>query len=169
MVKDVLDAVRLALTLEREEVDYYRLASDKTVNPNGKKVFEYLADEEEKHIEALKNLINSVESKDSWLSDEELFDKKACRTLRKKRPAGIIPDKVKSDAGDLEALRQAISIEKKSIEFYTDAACNVKNKGAAQMFHFLIEAEKEHLKELEMQHAFLEGEGIWYDNEMILS
>lgn len=169
MNREEVRTLKLALDLEREEADYYRLAADKTKDAGGKKVFAYLAEEEDAHLKALRRQLASVKEKESWLSDEELFNKKACGTLTRRKPHGIVPDNVKADANDLEALRQAIGIEKKSISYYEDAACKVSDKKALKMFHYLIEAEKEHLQELETQLLFLASEGIWYDNTFTLS
>lgn len=169
MSREVIEAIELALALEQEEVDYYRLASDKTEDASGKKVFTYLAQEEEEHIKALKKQVESFEGKGSWLTDEEAFDKRICRTLSKKKPAGILPTEISPDADDVDALTQAIEIEGKSIEFYEDAACNTKDEAALKMFHYLIDAERQHHKELKMQLTFLETQGIWYDVDVILS
>jgi rubrerythrin len=168
MDKQVLKAVKLALALERKELEYYKLASGKTSNPNGRRVFSFLAEEEEKHLKALKRQLESAQEKGSWLTDEELFDRKACR-IKKKTPKDFTPNEVKPDTGDVEALEEAISIEKKSIAFYEDAACRLSDEKALKVFHYLIDAEKEHLRELKMQHAFLKSEGVWYDNELTLS
>ncbi|MFH1835233.1 MAG: ferritin family protein, partial [Methanobacteriota archaeon] len=127
MNKEAMSAVKLALSLEREESDFFRLAADKTKNPSGKKVFTLLAEEEEKHIAALKKQIESVEGKNTWLSDEELFDKLVCKTLKRTDPEGIIPDSAESDTDGVEALEKAIEIEKKSIEFYEQVACDIKH------------------------------------------
>ncbi|MFH1787976.1 MAG: ferritin family protein [Candidatus Altiarchaeota archaeon] len=169
MSKQVLEAVKLALSLERGEVDYYRLASDKTCNPSGRKMFSYLADEEESHIAALEKQLEAFEGSGGWLTDEEAFDKKACRMLSSKKPEDVIPDELSGDSGDVEAVSQAIEIEKKSIAFYEDAACKVKDEKALKMFHYLIRAEKEHRKDLEMQLTFLKSAGMWLDNEVMLS
>ncbi len=169
MDKEALSAVKIALSLEREEADYYRLAASKTQNPRGKKVFQLLAEEEEKHLEALKKQVESVEGKNTWLSDEELFDKLVCKTLKRTKPCDLIPDSPGSDSDGIQALEKAIEIEKKSIEFYERAACDIKHDSASKMFHFLIESEKEHLRELEIQLTFLSSQGIWYDNEVVFS
>lgn len=165
MDKEVLKIIKLAVDLKKEEIDYYKKAAKKTKNPDGKKVFDYLAEEEEKHLEALKQHLASVERSDTWLLDEKLFNKSICKINRKK-PEGIIPDKIKADASDLDALKQAVEIEKKAIQSYTDAACKAKDKKAMKILHFLIESEESHLKELEIQYAFLKSEGFWYNNEV---
>ncbi|MFH1125505.1 MAG: ferritin family protein [Candidatus Altiarchaeota archaeon] len=165
MDKKLLNIIKIAVYLEKRDIEYYRKAAEKTRNPNGKKVFNYLADEGENQLVSLKKHLASAEGKDTWLSDEKTISRSKCR-IKRKKPEGILPKKVKTDADDLEALRQAVEIEKKSIRFYEDLACETKDKKALKVLNYMIESENEHLKELEIQYAFLKSEGFWYDNEV---
>lgn len=169
MSMKLAEAVKLARGLEREEVDYYRLASNKTENPSGRKVFSYLAEEEESHLNALEKHLELIDGGKSWLSDEDVFDKKSCKKISSKKPDGIIPGEVSADTSDVEALMQAINIEEKSIAFYEDAACKVNDKETLKLFHYIIQEEKDHLRELELQLAFLKSEGMWLDVDVVLS
>lgn len=165
MEKKLVDLIRLAVNLEKREVEYYKKASQKTKNPEGKKVFKYLAEEEEKHLNTLKQHLASVADKGTWLPDEQSFNKKNCK-IRRKKPDKVIPKKPKPDASDLDALEEAEDIEKKSIDFYTELACRTSDKEALKVLHYIIDSEKEHLREVKIQYAFLNSEGFWYDNEV---
>jgi len=169
MDKEVLKVIKLAVNLEKKEIEYYKKAAEKTDDPDGKKVFNFLAQEEEDHLKALKEHLAVVEGRDAWVKDEKSFDKRVCRTIRRKHAKDIIPSKPKANAGDVDALKQAIEIEKKSIDFYNEAGCGAKDGKAMKVLHYLLESEKNHLKELEMQHAFLKSQGFWYDNEITLT
>jgi len=160
-----LKAVKLAVNLKKKEVEYYKKAAGKTKNPNGRKVFKYLAEEESRHLESIKKQLDSAEKKGGWLSDEKLFNKNVCR-LERSRPKNIVPKEIKADANDLDALKEAIDIERKSLEVYTDIACKTDDKKALKILHYLIDTENIHLKELEIQYTFLKNEGFWYDNEV---
>jgi rubrerythrin len=165
MESGVISVIKRAIQEKKKEIAYYRKAAGKSKNPNADKVFTYLAEQEESHLATLKEHLSSAGSKETWLSDESLFSRNACK-LRHAKPKSVIPSKVKAGTSDLDALRQAIGIEKKAIESYTDAACSAKDAKAARVLHYLAESEKEHLKELELQYAFLKSEGFWYDNEV---
>jgi rubrerythrin len=167
MDNEMVRTIKTAVRTKKREIEYYRKAAENTTNPEGKKVFGYLADEEGQHLEALKRHLASAGDEDAWLSDEKT-PKLKCG-LRRRKPEGIIPEKTDSHAGDLEALMQAIEIEKKSIISLEEAACEAEETKAKKILNYLIEAEKTHLKELEVQHAFLKSEGFWYDNEITLS
>ncbi|MDD5111308.1 MAG: ferritin family protein [Candidatus Altiarchaeota archaeon] len=164
MDSEVVKAIKLAVRTKKQELEYYRKAVGKTKNLSGRKVFSYLAEEEEGQLNALKEHLAKAAG-ESWLPDEKSFSKSACR-LRRSRPKSVVPKEVLPDASDLDALRQAMEIEKKTIDTYTDAACAAGDKKAMKVFNYLIESEKEHMKELEIQYAFLKSEGFWYDNEL---
>ena len=164
METEVVKAIKLAVSAKKQELDYYKKAAGRTKNPSGRKVFSYLAEEEEQQLKALKEHLAKAAG-EGWLPDEKAFSKSVCR-LRRKKPKSILPKEVKSNTSELGALEQAIGIEKKAIESYTDAACKTNDKNAMKVFHYLIESENEHLKELGIQYAFLKSEGFWYDNEL---
>lgn len=164
MDNETVKTIKTAVQTKKKEIDYYRKAADRTTNPDGKKVFQYLAEEEETHLETLKQHLASVGDERTWLSDEKTPN--VTCGIRRKKPGGIIPKKTDTHADDLEALRQAIKIEKNCIKSYEDAVCKARETKTKKIFHYLIEAEKTHLKELEVQYAFLKSEGFWYDNEV---
>jgi len=130
-----------ALELERKGFRFYIEAEKKTENQTGKKMFSQLAKEEEEHIERLKKMFKDLYPQRSD-KDIPLFDVE-----------------VSEYTGEVEALKIAAKMEKKSIEFYTDWA-----KGNLEsLFSELIEIEKEHLELLQAELDYVQRTGFWFD------
>ena len=107
--KETLDAIMRALEIEKETFDYYTRAEQKTFDPNGKRIFRWLAKTEEVHYLKLSELYTTLEEGGRWvfyggstisLESEEPGEK----------PVGLTTD-------DLEALKIGMDIEKKGIAY----------------------------------------------------
>lgn len=61
----------------------------------------------------------------------------------------------------LEALREAMRIEKEGIHFYTRSAKLAKNRDVSDLFHTLAEQELEHLEKLELVYDNLAENNEW--------
>lgn len=130
-----------ALELERKGFRFYTEAEKKTENETGKKMFAQLAKEEKEHIIRLKKMFVDLYPKKSH-KDIPLFD-----------------TDVSEYSGEVEALKIARDMEKKSIEFYTAQA-----KGSLEsLFRELIEMEKEHLELLEAELDYVQRTGFWFN------
>ena len=84
-------------------------------------------------------------------------------------PAWVCPQcgEVYFEETDIEALRLAIEVKKRAIKFYCNAEVKVKDENAKKMFSHLISIEEKHLRELEVQYAWLDQAGFWYDPGMM--
>ena len=68
-----LDALKLAMEFEQKGYDSYVKASQETDDPNGKKVFEFLAKQENSHYVFLQKTYDYLTSEGAWYFDEEEF------------------------------------------------------------------------------------------------
>ncbi len=138
---DEAEILNTALELERKGFRFYTEAERTTENETGKKMFAQLAKEEREHIRELKKIFKHLYPEQSG-KDIPLFDVEISEYL-----------------GEVEALRIAIDMEKKSIQFYADWA-----KGELEsLFKELIEFEKKHLELLEAELDYVRKTGFWFD------
>ena len=138
---DETQILNTALELERKGFRFYTEAERTTENETGKKMFAQLAKEETEHIKELKEIFNHLYPEQST-KDIPLFD-----------------EELSAYAGEVEALKVAIAMEKKSIQFYSDWA-----KGNLEpLFNELIEFEKKHLELLEAELDYVQKTGFWFD------
>lgn len=130
-----------ALELEAKGFTFYTQAAKKTENETGKRMFAQLAKEEEDHIIRLKQMF------------KDLYPKKTDKDIP------LFEVEVSEYSGEVEALKIAADMEKKSIQFYEDWA-----KGNLEsLFSVLIEIEKEHLELLQAELDYVQRTGFWFD------
>ena len=68
-----LDALKLAMEFEQKGYDSYVKAGEETDDPNGKRVFEFLAKQENSHYVFLQKTYDYLTSEGAWYFDEEEF------------------------------------------------------------------------------------------------
>ncbi len=129
-----------ALQREKEGYQFFKTNADKAGHAAAAQVFQKLADEELKHIEYIKKIMNSEGDEgaqtEAMLEIEGWFEDKAEKEhLDQSLVESMIPD--------VAVLRTAFLIERDLSEFYEDAAA--KSSGTAQKaFRQLAKWEKGH-------------------------
>lgn len=143
------EIVEMGIQIEKNGKGFYETLASQLKNEKAKKIYKYLAGEEEKHIAVFKNILDSVQKYEppeaytgeyfaymSALAGEYVFTRKD----RGKK----IAQKTKSDK---EALNLGIGFEKDSILFYTEMKKAVP-KSDHHLLNALITQEQDHLKRL---------------------
>jgi rubrerythrin len=157
-------ALREGMDVEARGEAFYSEASEKVENPHGKLTLRFLAREERRHRDYLKDVLRAVKAdkpvgesplpRRSRLMKEEL--------LGRMRQMGV---KLKVPEENKEIVRRAIEVEKGSIDFYEGLAGEVKDEGVRRVFQELAVEEGKHLEWLEFIIDSLELHGYWYDLE----
>lgn len=135
--KEVLDSVMRALELEKETFDFYTAAAAKTANPAGKRVFQWLAKSEEQHYIKLNELCTSLHSGGRWVfygGTTITFDT---------TDAGA--DHVDFSTDDKAALKIAMDIEQKGIDYFNGLLAKTTDPDGRAMLERLRDEEVEHL------------------------
>ena len=68
---DDLEALNIAMEMERKGYNLYREAASKASDTNAQKVFVFLAGEEEKHFEVLQNMHRYLSDPKTWFLEQE--------------------------------------------------------------------------------------------------
>ena len=146
-----VDALKLALERERGAFEFYCKAYDISVDPDGQRMFNWLAQEESRHLAKLRQQLDSVLRSKGWLDWETVI----APIERKELPSqSEAKGTISLNAGEQDILHQAINSEKESILFYREAEQSTPDLGGKLMFGMLAEEEKGHL-------TLLEGELEW--------
>ena len=143
------EVVEMGIQIEKNGRDFYNTLLKQSRSDKAKKIFEFLAQEEEKHIIVFQKLLDSIhkyEPAESYpgeyfsylntLASEYIF-------TQKDKGSGIAR-KTKSDE---EAVKLGIKFEKDSILFY-QAMKDVVHKSGHNPIDELIRQEKSHLQKL---------------------
>ncbi len=147
--KEMLDAIMRAIEMEKETFDFYTRAEHKTFNPDGKRIFRWLARTEEEHFLKLSELYNSLDQGERWVfyggSTIDLEpETEECR-------------KVGYDTDNLTALEIAMEIEKKGLAYYEELAGKTADPDGRSMLETLKGEETEHLRVIQEKYDTVKG------------
>ena len=149
--KEILDSIMRAMEIEKETFDYYTRAEQKTFDPNGKRIFRWLAKTEEEHYLKLSELYSSLEEGGRWV-----FYGGSTISLEAEEPG---EKQVGFTTGDLEALEIGMDIEKKGIAYYDELALKTGDPDGNKMLLKLREEEVEHLRVITEKYNQLKSKG----------
>lgn len=134
--RELLDAVMLAIEIEKETFDFYIAAERKTSNPAGKRIFRWLAKGEEAHYLMMTDLYRSLQGDGRWLSYGG--------STVNLEPVGEGEPLVPFDTDDRKALEVALEIERKALAHFEELEMKSADPEGKAMFRNLILEEKEH-------------------------
>jgi len=156
MNNDILECLQKGKDLEAFGIKFYNEAADSISDPQGKSTLKFLAKEEHHHLEFIAKLIDSIK-KGSDLSP--LLGEKIPKIFPKKEE---FKEQMTSTKGDKKILDEAMKVEERSIEFYTN--CQSTFKGVEKdIFSILIKEEEAHKAWLDYMKDGMEVHGYWYD------
>ncbi|WP_010477711.1 ferritin family protein [Thermococcus zilligii] len=147
-----LEALALALEVEKAELRFYIELAKKAKDERAKKMFLFLAGEEaghwaifeEKFLEAL------VEKCELPTVDRGLLEKLVVRVDEE-------------NPGEVEAVKIGMEQEKLTWEFYERAAEEAEHESVRKIFEMLAKVEKAHYELLKAQYDSVMKTGIWMD------
>ncbi|MFC2000097.1 ferritin family protein [Chloroflexota bacterium] len=162
---DPVYVLTLAIEREKEANRFYLQSAKMTSDPDGKKMFSWLAEEEVKHWNHLDQQLKSLRREAGWVP----FPDASTAIVRSEFPkASEISEPYEPEAGELEALRQAISSEKKSVGFYKQNERIMADPGDKQIFASLVKQEQGHLELLQAQMERLKRKQRYFSIHKLL-
>jgi rubrerythrin len=157
-----VEILKQAILLEKRGYAFYAKVAEQSSDPEIRKIFEIMADEETTHVKFLSDQFAYYDKNHSYLK-VPLPDLKheAIATL-------VLSDEVKkkiSAAGfEAAAIAAAVDMEKRAIEIYSKQAENATDPNEKNLFAWLADWERTHLKVLNDLDNDLK-EKIWFDNQ----
>jgi rubrerythrin len=155
-----LDIIKGAILLEHRGKSLYESAVKNTQIGPVKDLFEFLALEEDKHIELLEKQFKRITKNEEIILDESgLSESKGAGKII----TSEIVNRVTGAGYEAAIIGAALEFEKKAVDYYSTHAASAKSKGEQKLYDWLAEWEKGHmimLAELDKEIK----EQIWYDN-----
>ena len=149
------DALQVSMFIEKQGLLFYEKAAKKAEDPEVRKIFSKLAEEEKEHLQSLnaksRFLQPALKNKSAVRRDVELF-------IAEQIEGKIFPrlEEVGDEnfpVNDLEALEFGILSEKRSIEILSTLLHEEKKIDVRVIFSHLMVEEKKHLAMLEEMKA----------------
>jgi len=143
------ELLEIAVGIERNGMAFYQALADKTGNRDVKDIYNYLAEEEKKHLDIFQGMSDSLgqaKPPETYTEEYMLYLKSLVdnAVFSNVTEAQQKADKVFHES---EALDTGIQAEKDSILFYTELQSLVKEQDRKVVINTLDE-EKKHLRQL---------------------
>lgn len=154
------EIVNIAIQIEKNGETYYTTLARSLKNEKVKKLFQFLAAQEEKHVSAFGRILPQVEKYEphgeSYSGEYENYMKALADShIFTEESAGeVVAQKVKTE---VEAMDMALGFEKDSILFYSEMKKFVP-KSEHKILDSLIEQERGHLRKISDIKASLKTE-----------
>ncbi|MBD3170293.1 MAG: hypothetical protein GF307_12480 [candidate division Zixibacteria bacterium] len=157
------EALAASIEMEKKGHEFYTRTAQKSPNKNTQEVFTWLANEELKHIEAIKKFHENELAGDKSNFDEIVgsVDPKQARAAIVKLFDGFEKN-VPVDKEDLDALNFARDFENNGEQFYKKASEKASDPDVKKLFDFLVEEEQRHFRMIDDSMAFLENPEEWF-------
>ncbi|MBN2881204.1 ferritin family protein [Candidatus Woesearchaeota archaeon] len=157
---DFKELMNKAYEFEKTGFEIYSSAANKTQNPIVKSIFEYLANQEEKHASEIKAYVdrNQIELLgDSVQKTQEFFT----TTVKEfKDSVHAISD------DDSKAYEKALELEQSSYDFYKERLAETNEEEMKKFLQFLMDQENAHYDLIQKSYEFTKDPKHFFaDNE----
>lgn len=138
------ELVEFAVQIEKDGNAFYKEQVLKSKNPEAKKIFEYLADQENQHMQKYQNLLEQI---DQTVNVGSTYSDDYYNYLQAIVQNVVFNKEEPQVADDIEVVDYAIGKEKDSILFYREMLAFVSEKYAG-IIQSIIEEEQYHIVQL---------------------
>lgn len=152
-----LEILKQAILNELEGYNFYHLAAQQTKDADAREAFLHFAKEEEKHLNWLKEMYQSMSEDTEVITPPSLIDPPS--------PHIFSWSNAGTERGSLavSVFGIAINMEKAAVDFYKMAAGTTKLDAAKKLYLTLVKWEEEHLASFEKHYDELKEE--WWQNQ----
>jgi rubrerythrin len=161
-LSSAIDAVKTAIMTEMQGYELYKGAAERTKDPEARRMFDLLAQEEESHNRMLHEQFKSLMQLKSFTPPPSVEHGEGFETL-------VADDKwrrsLKFGNMELSAVSIGANLEARAIAFYQQAAQATTDPEGRKVFEWLVHWEEDHLKwmrtlEDELQQRYWADQGF---------
>jgi rubrerythrin len=152
----IFECLERGMDIEKAGIKFYTDASRSIKDPKGKSTLLFLAKEEGRHLEYIKEIIDSMNASSDF------------GAIVQKGLPEIFPQKeeftqqIAAGTGDKKILEEAMKVEERSIEFYSDCQ-NRAGASEKEIFETLVKEEEKHKAWLDYMKDGMDVHGYWYE------
>ena len=157
---DLKSIIEAAIANEIEGHKILQRSEESASNPLAQAAFDFLANEELKHIDLIREFSNALDADTAWDPErmrEIALDKNgaAIRGIFE-RFATQFEEVATADDERLEIYKIAMDMERRGYEFYSRAASKATDERARALFEFLAAEETKHFQIIQDTHDFIQ-------------
>lgn len=151
-----MDALELAMKMEKDSIVFYTEAAKKTKHPAGKKMFQAITEDEKRHLEMVSQIIKGLH-----ITHQDVSPMKNVKTVFESMKDEMMR-KVEATTDELEAFKIAMRMEKEGMEFYKKTLAGSRDGKERALFERLIQEEQQHYDVFANTYQFLSDTGNWF-------
>jgi len=151
-----MDALELAMKMEKDAITFYSEAARKTKYPAGKKMFDMITEDEKRHLEMISQIIKGLN-----VSHKDVSPTKNVKTVFESMKSEMMK-KVEASADELEAFKVAMKMEQEGMDFYKKTLAGAKKEKEKALLERLIQEEQQHYAIFANTYQFLADTGNWF-------
>jgi rubrerythrin len=164
---DLEEAINTAINYETKVRDVYSDAEAKATNTIGKKIFNVLSKEEQRHLDYLEVKLKewqtegkvTPEELETYIPSQETIEDEITKLKTTVDPEKT--DKKYSDI-ELQMLKKALEVEQETSEFYHRMVSELSGSGQ-ELFRPFLEIEEGHKLIVQAEIDSVTGIGYWFD------
>ena len=154
--EETMDALEMAMKMEKDAITFYTEAEKKTKYPAGKKMFQSITQDEKRHLEMISQIIKGLQ-----ITHKDVSPMKTVKSVFETMKDEMMK-KIEVTNDELEAFKVAMQMEKEGMEFYKKTlAVSTKEKERA-LLERLIQEEQQHYELFANTYEFLADTGNWF-------
>ncbi len=151
-----MDALEMALKMEKDAISFYTEAAAKTKYPAGKKMFLTISEDEKRHLEMISQLIKGLH-----VTHQDVSPMKNVKSVFEAMKNEMM-DEVKASTDELEAFKIALRMEKEGKEYYEKMLSKARSDKEKALLQRLIQEEEQHYTIFSNTYEFLSDTGNWF-------
>ena len=155
--RHMLIAIEIAIQMEKDGKQFYLQAADVSSNEVGKSLFKKLAAEEDIHLSNFVTIYDSIRADQGWPVIELKTGELEEETLFSAAEKDIIATR-----GELEAIKQAMDMENKTVDYYAEQSGKVQYETAKKFYNLLTEEERKHHQVLLDYYEYVQDPAGWF-------
>lgn len=165
--EELMEVLKTSIEMEEDGREFYIKAAKKSTVELTKRVFEALADDEIRHISAIKGYCETMTKKNATpqlctvmpqhkdIKRRIIFGKSESELLKRVSPA----------ADELEAYKIAMEMENNGYKFYKKTLDSIRDSNAKDLYKFLLSEEEEHFELISSTYEYLKNPAAWFTEE----
>lgn len=169
--EELIKALTTSLEMEKRGYNFYIKTAKRCTNKIGKQVFETLAEDENRHKDAIEAYYAGATKNEKLPTLSTVIP--AHKNIRKrlifgKNEAALFKNKptvVATATDELKAYEMAMKMETVGYDFYKKAFESTSNKNIKGLYKFLLSEEQSHFELLSNTHYYLENPASWFITE----
>ena len=151
-----MNAIEVAIKMEKDAIDFYTEAAGKTGHPVGKKMFLSITEDEKRHLAMLSAIF-----KDIGITLDNVSPMGNIQTIFKTMKDAMM-QRVAATQDELDAFRIAMQMEKEGVEFYKKAEVDAPTEKERALFRRLVKEEQQHYDIFANTYSFMSDSGSWF-------